>query len=375
MQNNTKLNEFNGTAIYSFLETLPDGAQKLSALSDAIQQADSANDPYWRLLFRTDYACQAIFHDDAPKAIPAAAEFNAILKQYPEALPEELLTFSHLLIMQTAIEPINDLPQIPLSEWEQLLDEFQILTERYQLGERTYWAQMARFWQYIDKEKAFAYLKKSWNTPRDDMSDCEACEYSYAIYLSLLFGDRDAADMYAKPIKEHTVEYCKDTPKLMWLAYLEDALRRGDLTEAKPLADKLFDRIHADKSELNYLAAVLHCWAYTNLDKALEQLPLYVDWALSMWNQKIKYDFCKASWVCFHELSKKQDCISLPLSAAFPLYQEDNMYHTDALAHWFYAEAEKIAARFDARNGTDYFQHDLTQVCPASQINTVEQTS
>lgn len=362
MKNDTKINDFNGNALSSFIDTLPDGTQKMSALSDAIRDADAANDPYWRLLFRADYACQAAFHDDAPKAIPMAAEFNAILKQYPDALPEELLVFSHLLIMQMAIEPMSDLPQIPLSEWKQLIDEFHTLAERYQFGERTYWAQMARFWQYIDKEKAFTYLKKSWSTPRDDMSDCEACEHSYAVHLSLLFGDHEAADQYAKPLKEHTVEYCEDTPKLMWLAYLEDALRRGDLAEAEPLAAKLYGRTNADKSELHYLAAILHCWAYTDLEKALEQIPLYVDWALSMWDQKTKYDFCKASWVCFHECSKKQDSVTLPFSTQFPLYREDNVYSSAELAQWFHAEAQMIAERFDARNGSDYFKQDLAQV-------------
>lgn len=355
----TSMTEFSGSGMMYQIDGLPDGTVKMNALSDAIRKADAANDPYWRLVFRFEYAWQAAFDDDPPKAIPIGAEFNAILAEYPDALPPEQKDYLHLVIMQNIVNPIAALPQIPIAEWKRLMDEFYTLTQHYQIGERIYWWRMANFWQYIDKTQAFAYFKNFWNSKRDKVSDCEACDVSHAVHMSLLMGDRKAADQYAKPLKNGQLMLCSDTPQLMWLAYLEDALRRGDLEEAHPLANKLYREGIRDKSDLGYLAAILHCWAYVDLDLAIHQIGMRLDWALSMWDQKKKYDFYKASWVCFHELSKKQDRISLPLSAAFPLYQEDNMYHTAVLAQWFYTQAEQIAERFDTRNGSDYFKQDL----------------
>ncbi len=357
----SNMTDFNGGGLMSLIDRLPDGTIKMNALSDAIQQADAANDPYWRLMFRFEYAWQAAFDDDPPKAIPVGAEFNSILAQYPDALPPEQKDYLHLVIMQNTVDPIAALPQIPISQWKQLMDEFYTLTERYQIGERLYWWRMAQFWQYIDKEESFTYFRKFWNSKRDKVSDCEACDVSHAVHMSLLMGDRKAADRFAKPLESGRLVLCSDTPQLMWLAYLEDALRRGDLEEAHPLANKLYRKGIRDKSDLGYLATILHCWAYTDLELAIHQIGARLDWALSMWDQKKKYDFYKASWACFHELAKKQDTISLPLSAKFPLYQEDSVYNSTELAQWFHTEAEKIAARFDARNGSDYFQQNLAQ--------------
>ncbi len=357
----SNMTDFNGSGLMSLIDRLPDDVVKTNALSDAIRQADAANDAYWRLVFRFEYAWHMAFHDDPPKAIPIGAEFNSILKQYPDALPPEQKDRMHLVIMQVTVDPIAALPQIPISEWKQLMDEFYTLTERYQLGKRLYWWRMAQFWQYIDKEQAFEYFRKFWNSKRDKVSDCEACDVSHAIHMSLLIGDRQGADRYAKPLKNGRLFFCSDTPQLMWLAYLEDALRHGDLEKAHPLANKLYREGIRDKSDLNYLAAILHCWAYTDLDMALHQIGARLDWALSMWDQKKKYDFYKACWVCFHELAKKQDSISLPLSAQFPLYQTDSVYNSAELAEWFYTEAQKIAERFDARNGSDYFKQNLAQ--------------
>lgn len=363
----TTMSDFNGTGLMSLIDNLADDAVKTRALTDAIQQADAAHDTYWRLVFRFEYAWHMAFHDDPPKAIPIGAEFNAILEQHPDALPPEQKDHMHLVIMQFTVDPIAALPQIPISEWKQLMDKFYALTQHYQIGERLYWWRMADFWQYIDSKQAFEYFKNFWNSKQDKVSDCKACDVSHAIHMSLLIGDRQAADCYAEPLKNGRMTFCSDTPQLMWLAYLEDALRRGDLEEARSFANKLYREGIRDKSDLGYLAAILHCWAYVDLELAIQQIGLRLDWALSMWDQKKKYDFYKASWICFYELSKQQDSISLPFSAAFPLYREDTIYHTDTLAQWFHTEAEKIAARFDARNGTDYFQRNLAQARLAAQ--------
>lgn len=50
-------------------------------------------------------------------------------------------------------------------------------------------------------------------------------------------GNRAAADEYAKPMEQGRMRFCPDTPHLYWLAYLEDALDRGDLREAEKLAN------------------------------------------------------------------------------------------------------------------------------------------
>lgn len=339
------------------IDRLPPGAPRMTALLDAIAQADGAQVHRWSLLFRYRYVCEATFHDDAPKGMPMAAEFGSIFEAHPEALPGG--GEFYLMVMEMAVDPIAALPQIPLAQWEGLMGQFHALVKRYRLGLRTYWWQMCNFWQYINRDLAWSYFQRFWETERDDLSDCPACEYSYAVRMALLAGDRKRADEYARLMEEGRVDFCADTPQRYWLAYLEDALDRGALEEAAPLADRLYQKGDRDRSDLSYLSAVLRCWAFTAPDKAVALVERRLGWTIGMWDQKKVYDLYKAAWVCFQELRKDLDSVRLDLPEAFPLFRADGTYHTGTLADWFHAQAAEIAGRFDRRNGSDLFAKDL----------------
>lgn len=358
----TKNSKFDGQALDDAIQRLPAGAVRMSALQEAIPQADAAKDAYWQLTFRYEYACEATFRDDPPKAMPAAAEFASIFEADPDALPEDGGSECYLMIAQMGIDPIVNLPQIPLAQWEALMEQFYALVKRYHIGLRTYWWQMARFWRYIDQEKAFGYFQRFWKTGRDGLSDCRACERSYAVQMSLMVGDRAAADAYAKPMEAGRIRFCSDTPQLYWLAYLEDALDRGDLQEAEPLANKLYRKSDRDKSDLSYLGAVLRCWAYTNPDRAVALAAKRFPWTLGMWDQKKVYDFYKGAWACFQELAKRTNTVKLELPEKFALYQGNGTYAVPALAEWFRAQAANIAQKFDQRNGTDWYAQNLSRI-------------
>ena len=64
-------------------------------------------------------------------------------------------------------------------------------------------------------------------------------------------------------------------------------------------------------------------------------------WSLGMWDQKLVYDFSKGAWLTFRELGKRMETVKLELPREFPLWREDG------------------AGRFDARNGSKWFQDDL----------------
>ena len=357
---------FDGELLNENIKELSEGMPKMSALLDAIQQADQEKDAYWQLYFRYQYACEATFHDDPPKAIPVAAEFATIFEENPDVFPEEAAAESYVMITQMGIDPIVNLPYIPKEQWEHIMEQYYEIIQRFGIGLRTYWWQMARFWKYIDKQKAYEYFEKFWQTQRDDISDCEACEHSYGVQMSLLLGDKKAADEYAKPMEEGSIFiwFCNETPHLYLTAYLEDALDKGDLPSAKDLAERLYEEeCFRDKSDLSYVGVVLRCWAYTDLDRAIENIPLPLEWSMGMWDQKKVYDFFKGAWICFRELKKRQDTVELKLTRDFPMYQREGVYDCAALEKWFFQQAKEIGERFDLRNGSDYFEKDLALAC------------
>ena len=51
--------------------------------------------------------------------------------------------------------------------------------------------------------------------------------------------------------------------------------------------------------------------------------------------------------------------VKLELPKEFALWREDGCYKAGELAEWFHSQAEEIAGRFDARNGTKWFAEDL----------------
>ena len=172
-------------------------------------------------------------------------------------------------------------------------------------------------------------------------------------------GNRAAADEYAKPMEQGRMRFCPDTPHLYWPAYLEYALDHGDMKEAEKRANALYRKADRDKSDLSYTGAVLRCWAYTDPERALELFAKRLEWSIGMWDQKKVYDFDKGACVLFRQLSKHQQAVHLDLPHTFPLWREDGVYSTKELASWFREQAETISRRFDERNGSRCFGHDL----------------
>lgn len=330
----------------------------MAALLDAIRQADEAQEHFWRLFFRYDYACEATFRDDPPKCMPVAAEFQAIYEEHPDALGHNGAEM-YLMIMQMGIDPIAHLPQIPMSQWEKLMEQYLGLTKRFNLAHRTYWWQMCQFMIYVDQKRAYECFQKFWKTGRDAISDCRACERSNAVRLSLLAGDREGAEEYAAPLKAGRISFCSDTPQKMWMAYLEDYYRHGDYKAAAPIAESLYRKGNKDRSNLDYVGAILQCWAYTDNDRAVTLAESRLGWRIGMWDQRLSYLYDKGAWLTFRELAKGMETVHLELPKEFPLWREDGSYSTQALADYFYSQAAEIAARFDGRNSSRWYADDL----------------
>lgn len=334
------------------------GAERMEVLLAAIRQADEAEDHFSRMLFRYDYASTATFHDDPPKAMPAAVEFSRIFEEHPDVLGPNGHEM-YLMIMQLAIDPVLSLPQIPLSQWEAMMEEFRLLVKRYNLGHRVYWWQMCQFTLYLDKQKAFEYFRKFWKTGRDALSDCRACERCHAIHMYLAMGDEENAAVHARPIKQRHIRFCSNTPHLMLLAYIEYYMDKGDLASALPYAKELKRIGHRDRGDLSYIGAVLRCFAYSDLEQSVKLMTEAFPWIAGMWNQKTVYDFYKGAWAVFHRLAGQKDSIEMELPQQLSCYQSSHIYSTKEMEQWIYGQAKKIAEQFDKRNGTDSFCKNL----------------
>ncbi|MCI8553782.1 MAG: hypothetical protein HFJ80_02410 [Clostridiales bacterium] len=354
---------FDGEVLDEVIQKLSDGAPKMTALLDAIRRADEAGELYWRLAFRWDYLCQATFHDDPSKAIPVAAEYSAIYEENPGGSPmTKHSKEAYLMAMEMGIDPAARLPQIPLEQYDAMLEKYRELTRRYGLGEKNYQWQRYFRWEFADQDQALQCLQAAWEAERDALSDCEACEHVRAVRQYLRAGDREMAERYTKPLVSYRVSPCESSFQNLWQAYLDDAMDRGDWEAAVPFAEKLQKKGNRDRGDLSYVGSLLRCWGRGNTDQALSLFSRRLEWTFDMWDQKWLYDFYKGAWVCFREAEREQ--VKLRLPERFPLYREDGVYSAPELAEWFYRQAADIGGRFDRRNGADYFSKNLAAAGP-----------
>lgn len=346
--------------LHKMIDMMEDGKEKLDALAEAIKTADEAGSPYHQMVFRFEYVAEAVFHDDPVKALPAMAEFSRIYEENPNVFGENGGDI-YLITMDYGIDSIASLPQIPLNQWEQLLEQFHMLTKRFNLAQRSYLTRLCQYYMQVHKEKALECFEKLWHTERDDLSDCEACEHCIAVRVHLLADDVEGAAKYARPLENGSLEFCSHTPHRLYRDYIEYALNHGDLQMAVPYAKKLMPIGRRDKADLSYMGACLRAYAYFDTKTAIEIMEQGLPWTVNMWDKKYVYDFYKGAWTVLRRLARTETQITLSLPPELPVYRRDNSYSVKELADWFMEQITEIAGQFDARNKNNYFAEDLQQ--------------
>lgn len=354
-------NGFDGDQLALAITRLPRGKARIEAYQEAVRLADAAQDAYWQLGFRFEYASELYFQDDPPKCIPVAAEFGPIFENAPtEIRTNDATVQAYLMITQMGVDVMQDLPQIPMPQYEEALEHYHKLTKRFGMGWRTYLWQMYNRWEYADSNRALEYMERVWQTPIDDSyGDCMACEYSKSVVSYVRLGRLEDARRYATPLETFRIHPCESSFQRMWAAYLNAALDNGDLETAAPLAEKLYKKGNRNRTDLCFLGPVLRCWGMTNSDRAVSLFSRRLEWALGMWDQKLVYDFLKGAWVCFRTLAQKRERVKMSLPNQFPLWREDGRYSTGELSDWAYRQASEIARKFDRRNNSHWMTEDL----------------
>ena len=352
---------FDGEKLSRLMEKLPKGKPRIDAYEEAIRLADQTQDTYWRLGFRFHCAGEVYFQDDPPKCIGAAAEFGPIFEAAPPEIQRNRdLIDAYLMITQLGVDVMQNLPQISMSQYESVLEQYDQLTRRFGIGRRTYYWQMMGRWEYAEPERALEYMQLAMQTPPDDsFGNCNACEHSWAAEQYIRLGRLEEARRYVHPLETYRFSPCENSFQTIWAASLEYALDRGDLETAVPLAQKLYKKGNRNRTDLRFLGPVLRCWGITNADRGLALFARRLEWSIGMWDQKKVYDFDKGACILFRQLAKHQQAVHLELPHMFPLWCEDGAYSTKELANWFRGQAETISRRFDERNGSHCFGHDL----------------
>ncbi len=349
---------FSGERINKAILALPEGKPRLDALQDAVAQADRAADPYWRLRFRADYICDAVYFDDEAKILPFCGEFFALLEEYPGVLGEPLEQLSCFLVAKRAAALCQVLPQIPMTVCEGFLERLAELTRRYGKGSRLYHNLACEFYLGGDLDRAAAHFEAFQKAKLDMQSKCRACEQSFMVRYALATGDWALAERSARPIFDGSMT-CHDVPWDTYHTYIEAYLDRGEIKKADPLVRQLSRGGIRDVSDTEYMGTLLRFYGMQNrVGAAL--LQRYLPWPLSLWDRGRQFYFYQGAWVlCTAGPLDREVTFYLPRQ--FPLWREDGRYRWGDLADWFYGAAADIAGQFDRRNGGTVYRDTLAR--------------
>ncbi|MBC1496700.1 hypothetical protein HB880_02310 [Listeria welshimeri] len=182
-----------------------------------------------------------------------------------------------------------------------------------------------------DVEKAKELFEKWSITEGDYLNDCPACETSDQVHYFCFIQDYETAEKTAKPIIEGK-QRCAEVPHLtygnMALAYL----RLGDEKMAQECFDKGYPLVEKQSSLLPPLGQLLKYLVLTNqTEKAREVINTNLEIVLQAESGLDRLIFLQAAYPLF-DREKEADLIEM---------------------------TEALTAKFDARNGNNYYQDCL----------------
>lgn len=352
-------------------ENVEHGRARTAAIRSAIETADREKDVTYQIFFRMELCKESCFYGDMMDMMVMFPELMAMVEQNPDAG----LTFfdslvyndnmDHMLwIYKWILEGCSNFYQIPMEDCLKFFEDYKARSQAYGYNLRPYYLYKYYFYERIDKaaaEEAFYEFEK---LPRDENSDCEACERNVTIDFYLKKGELQKAARLSRDI-EHFKLTCGDRMDA-WLRlkkhYMRYHMHRKEFHEAAEYCRIMERNINA-KVEYQRWDDFLYCYAYEDIGKALK---IYKEHWKEWEEERNPSDLFDSSRnVCRFLRKLKEDradgTIKLSLDGSFPLYQESGQYEIDALYRYYYDRARDIAGKFDARNGTDSYSRELVE--------------
>lgn len=340
---------------------MPYNAARVAANLDFLALADRSGSPRDRLTARYDLAWAYAVGDDPVKALPVCAEFFRLWEEHPDAIQGSAEGPSAAMI---AFFVACSSPQIPLEQCRDLLELFHRQVKKFGLGERLWQMHACGFCLMTgDTAGAAEHFDRFRDTPRDDISDCAACEASNAAEYLLEMGRYEEAMEFVQPVLDRRLT-CEQQPWDILAVLIHDALDRKDIAAAQGFGRRMFLHRIQRPGDMPCAGALMRLEAAAGGGQWASpgELEKCLSWALDLWDQKLLFRFYLGAGSFCGYLGEKQGEVRLSLPTRFPIYREDGIYSCQALVRWCCDQAADIARRFDARNGTNGYADALARM-------------
>ncbi|MDY7231769.1 hypothetical protein [Hyalangium rubrum] len=344
------------------------GEAKVMTLEEASRLADTHGDLDLAFEVRDQLIDAATFGGFPDKALVAFAWCRGQTKKDPERFDAGMLLWKQKWV----VGRLNNFPHITRKQILDALDDIEQTYARVDAGKRA--VLKLRYQTARDMGEAEA-AEKYWvqwvEAPRDHLTDCRACDLDDEIDHHIDRAEYERAVEKARPILDGR-SGCAEIPHLTYGSMLYPLLKLGRLEEARECHLRGYPLISRNRDFLASVGEHIEFLALTgNLARGLTLFEKHMGWALDHASHRDRFTFHTASSFLLSRLAEDRETVSLRLPKNFPLGTGQVTCEPRELHGWVESQAKEIAARFDARNGTDRFQklldrtHGLTQdVCP-----------
>jgi hypothetical protein len=337
--------------------SLPDGAARLALLEEAVQVADAAQDVEQGFYLRKDLMSSAEFSGRPDMMLVAFSWCLAQADKDPERFDLPLWEYKWVISEATSF------PDLARSKLDELLADFE---RRYrEIGSTMQAVSLLKREMAIhsgDRKLAREAQAELRTRKRDWLSDCPACvAHKNCDYYSFL-GQWGRAVQAAQQVLQGKLT-CAEEPHRTLSSVLLPLLHLGRLEEAKEHQKRGYRLIGKTDHFVQEFGEHLEFLALTgDFAAAKRVLERHLPHAMDIVSPEERFQFLLSAklWTdCL--LRRGTRTLKLRLPNGPPAPGEDGKTDVKALGDWFLSEAQQIAQRFDARNGTPAFQKKIEE--------------
>ena len=345
-----------------FFDGLDNGAARRNGIRKAIDAALEKQDAENAMELYYQFIEEDIFHCDNLQATLVFPEYLA----YFEAHEELQDSFQHEMMwsFKWIINNFYQFHQISIDQIQRIFEQYADFCKRYNYSLRTYYEFLAIFIrESLPPEESFMGVtareafRRMMRTPRDDISDCKACEldneFTYYLFVE---DDLEKALDVIKPVFSGKL-HCAEVPEVTYASLAEYYFYHDDLKSAVENATKSYRMIHRQGDKTGSLAKSLsfnfQIIAYHEPEKALKIMKEILPEMATNQNSTDCYTFFRAAYhvfLCLEKAGYHRIRLKLPFRDE-SLPDDDGQYDIPVLRQFMYDKAKYYADKLDARNG------------------------
>ncbi|MCR4647107.1 MAG: hypothetical protein K5695_17160 [Oscillospiraceae bacterium] len=339
----------------SFQE-LDRGVPRLTAMRDAIHEADQQQDMEWMFWFRYDYLEESIFCGDRYYAMIIFPELLSIYDKYPKLQENPRICRSMLVAFKWIVEAAPEFPQVSRAEIDSYFRLFKRRLIEQGCSLSIYYMKRSLFYMHVDRSIAAMCFYRFVDAPLDSISDGKALYYDQQVQFYLFEDDEVKALKAAEQIFSGKLK-SNSLPQATYHDFIRYYLYKGNFDEASRYARMTEHRVTGDPYYLDVVGTLMSLYSVTDPAQGA---------ALFNKNYPV-FAASKNPWLrmlfligAAHLTARFAKDGAIPESFCIP--PELSVSGAEELAAWFDREAADNARKFDDRNGTDDYTQMLRQL-------------